>query len=64
MSEILKTIDANIKHDLEQKKYIKEMEAHISYLREENERLKGEIRGLKFAIRCNGVSGGEVSPAE
>lgn len=64
MSEILNTVDANIKRNLEQSKYNRELEAHIRCLREENERLKGEIRGLKFAIRCNGVSGGEVSSAE
>lgn len=38
-----------------------EMKDCIEYLRGENERLKGEIRGLKFAIRCNGVSGAEVT---
>ena len=50
---------------------IKELMAKIEYLEERNEdqikefnaeikRLSGVIEGLKFAIRCNGVSGGEV----
>ena len=33
---------------------IQEMEYH-------NQRLVGRISGLEFAIRCNGVSGGEVT---
>lgn len=35
------------------KSYIKHLEAKV-------ERLNGEIEGLRFAIRCNGVSGGDV----
>ena len=33
---------------------------HIKYLEAKIERLNGVIEGLKFAVRCNGVSGGEV----
>lgn len=33
---------------------IQEMRCHI-------QRLEGRIAGLEFAIRCNGVSGGEVT---
>lgn len=49
--------------------YIKELNAEIEHHRErvlDRERLNeiryrdGMIDGLKFAIRCNGVSGGEV----
>ena len=28
--------------------------------RKENDRLKGEIKALAFAVRCNGVRGNEV----
>lgn len=45
--------------DLEmQNKGLKE---DINYLKESNARMQGEINGLRFAIRCNGVSGSEVS---
>lgn len=33
---------------------------HIKCLEAKIERLNGVIEGLKFAVRCNGVSGGEV----
>ena len=33
---------------------IQEMNYHI-------QRLEGRIAGLEFAIRCNGISGGEVT---
>lgn len=45
----------------ELKKANAEFKSHIEYLTRENERLKGEIKGLRFAIRCNGVSGAEVN---
>lgn len=38
-----------------------ELKAAIEYYRRENDRLKGEIKALAFAVRCNGVSGNEVS---
>ena len=37
-----------------------ELEAEVMDLKLRNERLKGEIIGLRFAIRCNGISGNEV----
>ena len=40
---------------------IREMGAKIQYLEAKIERLLGVIEGLKFSIRCNGVSGNEVS---
>lgn len=43
------------------KKANAEFKSQIEYLTRENERLKGEIKGLRFAIRCNGVSGNEVA---
>ncbi len=39
---------------------IKDLERHIEYLNCQNERLRGEIEGLRFSVRCNGISGGEV----
>lgn len=41
---------------------IRDMEDRIKYLELTNERLRGEIEGLRFAVRCNGVSGAEVRP--
>ena len=37
-----------------------ELKAEISHYRIENNRLKGEIKALAFAVRCNGVCGNEV----
>ena len=39
----------------------RELQCCIDYLQHENERLKGEIKALVFAIRCNGVAGNEVN---
>lgn len=44
--------------ELEEK--VKEQERLIRELERMNTQKDGEIRGPKFAIRCNGVSGGEV----
>ena len=44
----------------ELKREIEEYKAQINYARSQNESLRGEIKGLRFALRCNGVSGGEV----
>ena len=37
-----------------------ELKAANDHYRTENNRLKGEIKALAFAVRCNGVSGNEV----
>ena len=37
-----------------------ELKAHIGYMKEQLARSEGMIEGLKFAIRCDGVSGGDV----
>ncbi len=37
-----------------------ELKAAISHYQIENNRLKGEIKALAFAVQCNGVSGNEV----
>lgn len=42
--------------DAKEKEYIE----RIKYLEARIERLNGVIEGLKFATRCNGVSGGDV----
>lgn len=43
--------------------HIKDLEHHIEYLNDLNTiaEMEGEIRGLKFSIMCNGVSGGEIN---
>ena len=40
---------------------IEELKYHIQLLKEDKAMLQGEVNGLRFAIRCNGVSGSEVS---
>lgn len=51
---MVKELMAEIEHlEARNKDQIKEFNAEIR-------RLNGVIEGLKFAIRCNGVSGGEV----
>ena len=44
---------------------IRELEHHIEYLNNRTTiaNLKGEIHGLKFALMCDGVSGGEINAA-
>lgn len=37
-----------------------ELRARIRYQDLQIERLRGEIEGLRFALRCNGISGGDV----
>lgn len=41
-------------------KMIEELKAHVEYLRRHNDSMKGEIKALAFAVRCNGISGNEV----
>lgn len=36
------------------------MKLHRDYLERKNTHLEGVIEGLKFAIRCDGVSGAEI----
>lgn len=47
-------------HILDLEMQNKELKAHIGYLKEDKAMMQGEINGLRFAIRCNGVSGNEV----
>ena len=41
-------------------KMIEELKAHVEFLRRQNDIMKGEIKALAFAVRCNGISGNEV----
>lgn len=45
---------------IEMEKMCEELRAHIEYLSRQNNMMKGEIKALEFAVRCNGVSGNEV----
>lgn len=45
----------------ETKKVCEELKANIEYLNRKNERMRGEIKALVFAVRCGGVSGNEVT---
>lgn len=38
-----------------------ELKNHIEYLSRQAEKMRGEIKALSFAVRCNGVSGNEVA---
>lgn len=44
----------------ETEKMCEEYRAAIEHYRRENDRLKGQIKALAFAVRCNGISGNEV----
>lgn len=57
VKELCETVDK-----LEKK--VDELKSHIEYLSRERARLEGIVCGLKFAIRCDGVSGGEVKDVE
>ena len=37
-----------------------ELKSHIEYMNRQAEKMRGEIKALSFAVRCNGVSGNEV----
>ena len=56
MNECARAMTREEQQDVE----IREMKAKIQYLESKIERLLGVIEGLKFSIRCNGVSGNEV----
>ena len=51
--ELIEKVDA-LQEELEEKK------KRIRYLQSLVDYRDGKIEGLKFAIKCNGVSGGEV----
>ena len=49
-------IDKIEKQNEELKAENRELKAHIEHYRYEKAKLKGQIDGLVFAIRCNGVA--------
>ena len=49
-----------VPNDDEMGKMCEELKAHIEYINRQNERMKGEIKALVFAVRCGGISGNEV----
>lgn len=48
------------KEQTETEKMCEEYRAAIEHYRRENDQLRGQIKALAFAVRCNGVSGNEV----
>lgn len=50
-----------VEKDDELKWMCEELKAHIEYLKRQNDSMKGEIKALAFAVRCNGFSGNEVT---
>jgi len=38
-----------------------ELKSHIEYMSRQAEEMRGEIKALTFAVRCNGVSGNDVA---
>ena len=49
-----------IKDNIEMEKICEELRVNIEYFNRQNNAMKGEIKALAFAVRCNGVSGNEV----
>lgn len=43
---------------------IEELKHHIEYSDRREQQLIGIVEGLKFAIRCNGISGAEIHADE
>ena len=51
--------DTAVNYD-ELMKQNEDLKEQLRYQRESKALMQGEINGLRFALRCNGVSGGEV----
>ena len=49
-----------IEKDTDELKENEELKIHIAFLNNKISDLKGQIKALVFAVRCNGVSGNEV----
>ena len=61
IEQVLEEKDAMVKELMAKIEYLgTKYEEQIRELNAEIRQLNGVIDGLKFAIRCNGVSGGEV----
>lgn len=64
MVDVNAEMDA-LRRELERfKDRYEKLERHADWMRDEMSYNKGMIEGLKFAIRCNGVSGAEVKREE
>lgn len=57
---VLSVIEQVAAKNPEYEKEREELRAHIEYLCRQNEGLKGEVKAMAFALRCNGFSGNEV----
>ena len=58
VKDIIELLEAEPSKDL--KLQNENLKAGIEHYRHENYDLKGQLKALAFAVRCNGVSGGEV----
>ena len=58
VKDIIELLEAEPSKDL--KLQNENLKSGIDFYREENCKLQGQIKALAFAVRCNGVSGGEV----
>ncbi len=59
-TEMTMTVEQMLSESKSYQMQAEEYLEHIKCLEAKIERLNGVIEGLKFAVRCNGVSGGEV----
>ena len=59
-TEMTMTVEQMLSESKSYQMQAEEYLEHIKCLEAKIERLNGVIEGLKFALRCNGVSGGEV----
>ena len=59
IAEMIKSAPT-VTNTIEMEKMCEGLKAHIEWLSRENDRMKGEIKALAFAVRCGGVSGNEV----
>lgn len=59
-TEMTTTVEQMLSESKSYQMQAEEYLEHIKCLEAKIERLNGVIEGLKFAVRCNGVSGGEV----
>lgn len=59
-TEMTMTVEQMLSESKSYQMQAEEYMEHIKCLEAKIERLNGVIEGLKFAVRCNGVSGGEV----
>ena len=59
-TEMTMTVEQMLSESKSYQMQAEEYLEHIKCLEAKIERLNGVIEGLKFALRCNGISGGEV----